>query len=30
MDRALMPTSNKNAYFKKRTEFFELLNKKKL
>ena len=30
MDRALMPTSNKNAYFKKRTEFFELLNKKKV
>ena len=30
MDRALMPTSNKNAYFKKRAEFFDLLNKKKL
>ena len=29
MDRALMPTSDKNAYFKKRREFFELLNKKK-
>ena len=29
MDRALMPTSDKNAYFKKRREFFELLDKKK-
>ena len=29
MDRALMPTSNKNAYFKKRAEFFSLLDKKK-
>ena len=29
MDRALMPTSNKNAYFKKRQEFFSLLDKKK-
>ena len=29
MDRALMPTSDKNAYFRKRREFFELLNKKK-
>ena len=29
MDRALMPTSDKNAYFKKRREFFDLLNKKK-
>ena len=29
MDRALMPTSDKNAYFKKRREFFELLDKRK-
>jgi len=29
MDRALMPTSDKNAYFKRRREFFELLNKRK-
>ena len=29
MDRALMPTSDKNAYFKKRREFFDLLDKKK-
>ena len=29
MDRALMPTSNKNAYFKKRAEFFKLLDEKK-
>ena len=29
MDRALMPTSDKNAYFKKRREFFDLLNKAK-
>lgn len=29
MDRALMPTSDKNAYFRKRREFFELLDKKK-
>ena len=29
MDRALMPTSDKNAYFKKRREFFELLDKTK-
>ena len=28
MDRALMPTSDKNAYFKHRREFFELLNKR--
>ena len=28
MDRALMPTSDKNAYFRRRREFFELLNKK--
>ena len=28
MDRALMPTSDKNAYFKRRREFFELLNKR--
>ena len=29
MDRALMPTSDRNAYFKKRREFFDLLNKRK-
>lgn len=29
MDRALMPTSDKNAYFKMRREFFDLLDKKK-
>jgi hypothetical protein len=29
MDRALMPTSNNNAYFKKRAEFFSLLDKRK-
>ena len=29
MDRALMPTSDKNAYFRKRREFFDLLNKRK-
>ena len=29
MDRALMPTSDKNAYFKQRRTFFELLDKKK-
>ena len=29
MDRALMPTSDRNAYFKKRREFFDLLNKKR-
>lgn len=29
MDRALMPTSDRNAYFKKRREFFELLDKAK-
>ena len=29
MDRALMPTSDKNAYFKKRREFFKLLDKAK-
>ena len=29
MDRALMPTSDRNAFFKKRREFFDLLNKKK-
>ena len=28
MDRALMPTSDKNAFFKKRREFFELLDKR--
>lgn len=27
MDRALMPTSDRNAYFKVRREFFDLLNK---
>jgi len=30
MDRALMPTSDRNAYFKKRREFFELLDKRKV
>ena len=30
MDRALMPTSDKNAFFKKRREFFDLLDKKKM
>ena len=29
MDRALMPTSDKNAFFRKRREFFDLLNKRK-
>ena len=29
LDRALMPTSDKNAYFKHRRTFFELLDKKK-
>ena len=29
MDRALMPTSDRNAYFKRRREFFELLDKTK-
>ena len=29
MDRALMPTSDKNAFFRKRREFFDLLDKKK-
>lgn len=29
MDRALMPTSDKNAYFRKRREFFDLLDKRK-
>ena len=29
MDRALMPTSDRIAYFKKRREFFEILNKAK-
>lgn len=28
MDRALMPTSDKNEYFRRRREFFELLHKK--
>lgn len=27
MDRALMPTSERNAYFKVRRQFFEMLNK---
>lgn len=27
MDRALMPTSDRNAYFKMRRQFFEILNK---
>lgn len=30
MDRALMPTSDKNAYYRKRREFFELLDKRKV
>ena len=30
MDRALMPTSDKNSYFRKRREFFELLDKAKV
>ena len=29
MDRALMPTSDRNAFFKKRREFFDMLNKKR-
>lgn len=29
MDRALMPTSDKNAFFKYRREFFEVLDRKK-
>ena len=29
MDRALMPTSDANAFFKRRREFFDILNKKK-
>ena len=29
MDRALMPTSDKNAFFRIRREFFEILNRKK-
>ena len=28
MDRALMPTSDKNAFFRRRREFFEILDKK--
>ena len=28
IDRTLMPTSDKNAYFKRRREFFELLDRK--
>ena len=28
IDKALMPTSDKNAYFKKRREFFDLLDKR--
>ena len=30
MDRALMPTSDKNVYYRKRREFFELLDKRKI
>lgn len=29
MDRALMPTSDRNAFFKKRREFFDILDKSK-
>lgn len=29
LDMALMPTSDRNAYFKKRREFFELLNQRR-
>ena len=29
MDRALMPTSDRNAFFKKRREFFDVLDKRK-
>ena len=29
MDRALMPTSDSNAFFKRRREFFDILNKRK-
>ena len=29
MDRALMPTSDANAFFRRRREFFELLDKRK-
>ena len=29
MDRALMPTSERNAFFKKRREFFDVLDKRK-
>lgn len=28
IDKAMMPTSDKNAYFKKRREFFDLLDKR--
>ena len=30
MDRALMPTSDSNAFFKRRREFFDILNKRKI
>ena len=29
MDRALMPTSDANAFFRRRREFFDILNKRK-
>ena len=29
MDRALMPTSDRNAFFKQRRDFFDMLDKKK-
>ena len=29
LDRALMPTSDRNAFFRRRREFFELLNKER-
>lgn len=29
MDRALMPTSDRNAFFRKRREFFDVLNRRK-
>ena len=29
MDRALMPTSDANAFFKRRREFFDILNRRK-
>ena len=30
MDRALMPTSDRNAYFKHRRAFFDMLDKRKI